>query len=96
MPSRYERIHAINHYLARQGPGYPFKNAVEWLLDHPGVPLRPVTRESLENPTDLDRDPDYRATLEGKAALHRAVLELMDKYQLDALGRVVAQSIRPW
>lgn len=85
MPSRYERVHAINHYLARQGPGYPFKNAVELLLDHPGVPSRPVTRESLENPTDLDRDPDYRATLEGKAALQRAVIELMDKYQLDAL-----------
>jgi amidase len=85
MPSRHERVHAINHYLARQGPSYPFKNAVELLLGHPGVPSRPATRESLENPPDLDRDPEYRATLEGKASLQRAVIELMDKYQLDAL-----------
>ncbi|MCX6954460.1 MAG: amidase family protein, partial [Verrucomicrobia bacterium] len=85
LPSRYERVHAINHYLARQGPGYPFKNAAELLLDHPGVPMRPATRESLEHPLDLDRDPEYRATLAGKATLRKAVIDLLDKYQLDAL-----------
>jgi len=85
LPSRYERIHAINHYLARQGANYPFKNAVELLLDHPGVPLRPATRESLEHPPDLNHDPEYRATLEGKAVLRQAVIDLMDKYHLDAL-----------
>ncbi len=85
LPSRYERVHAINHYLARQGPSYPFKNAAQLLLDHPGVPMRPTDRAALEKPLDLDRDPEYRATLAGKAALRQAVIALLDKYQLDAL-----------
>jgi amidase len=83
--SRYERIHAINHYLARQGPKYPFKNAEQLLLGHKGIPMRERDAELLRNPVDLDRDPGYRATLKGKAALKRAVIELMDRYELDAL-----------
>ncbi|HEY0947762.1 MAG TPA: amidase family protein, partial [Opitutaceae bacterium] len=84
-PSRFERIAAINHYLARQGPEYPFKNAAQLLLNHPGIPGRPADKASLEKPVDLNRDPEYRATLAGKAALRQAVLALMDRYQLDAL-----------
>ncbi len=84
-PSRYERIAAINHYLARQGPDYPFKNASQLLLNHPGVPGRSADKEAIEKPTDMNRDPEYRATLEGKAALRQAVVDLMDKYKLDAL-----------
>jgi amidase len=84
-PSRYERIQAINQYLARQGPRYPYKNAAALLLNHPGVPERPQDREAIEHPIDLDRDPDYRATLEGKAKLREAVIALMDRYGLDAL-----------
>ena len=84
-PSRYERIHAINQYLAHQGPNYPFKNASELLLDHPGVPGRPADKEQIAKLVDLDRDPEYRATLEGKAKLREAVIALMDRYQLDAL-----------
>jgi amidase len=84
-PSRYERIHAINQYLARQGPEYPFQTAAELLLDHPGVPGRSRDRELIESPPDLDRDPGYRATLEGRAKLREAVIALMDRYDLDAL-----------
>jgi amidase len=84
-PSRYERVHAINQYLARQGPEYPFKNAAELLLDHPGVPGRARDREMIEHPVDLDRDPEYRATLEGRAKLRDAVIALMERYDLDAL-----------
>lgn len=84
-PSRYERIHAINQYLAHQGPNYPFKNAAELLLNHPGVPTRPTDKDAVAHPIDLDRDPEYRATLEGKAKLREAVIALMDRYQLDAL-----------
>lgn len=84
-PSRYERILAINHYLARQGPNYPFKNASELLLNHPGVPGRAADKAALEKPIDLNHDPEYRATLEGKAALRQAVIELLDRYKLDAL-----------
>lgn len=85
LPSRYERIAAINHYLARQGPDYPFKNAAQLLLGHAGVPGRPADKAALEKPFDLNRDPEYRAVLEGKAALQKMLLELMDRYQLDAL-----------
>lgn len=83
-PSRYERIHAINQYIIRQGPSYPFKNAEE-LLNQPGIIRREADTAALANPFDLDRDPGYRATLKGKAALREAVVELMDRYQLDAL-----------
>lgn len=85
LPSRYERIHAINQYLAHQGPGYPYKNAAELLLDHPGVPGRPTDKDAVAHPVDLDRDPEYRATLEGRAKLREAVIALMDRYDLDAL-----------
>jgi amidase len=84
-PSRYERIHAINQYLARQGSEYPFKTASELLLDHPGVPGRLQDRENIEHPVDLDRDPKYRATLEGKRRLRDMVIALMDRYGVDAL-----------
>jgi amidase len=84
-PSRYERIQAINQYLSRHGPEYPFKTAAELLLDHPGVPERPQDREALEHPVDLDRDAQYRSTLEGKAKLREAVIALIDRYDLDAL-----------
>lgn len=85
LPSRYERIHAINLYLARQGPSYPFKTASELLLGHAGINPRGADRQLLATPIDLNRDPEYHATLEGKAALKKAVIDLMDKYQLDAL-----------
>ncbi|MBC7855061.1 MAG: hypothetical protein IAF94_16640, partial [Pirellulaceae bacterium] len=85
LPSRFERIAAINQYLSRQGPNYPFKNAAELLLNHPEVPSRPTNQADIDNPVDLDRDPEYRAILEGKVALRTAVIELMDRYKLDAL-----------
>jgi amidase len=84
-PSRYERIQAVNQYLAGQASNYPFKTAAELLLNHKGVPGRPQDKVSIEKPIDLDRDPEYRATLEGKAKLRDAVIALMDRYQLDAL-----------
>lgn len=84
-PSRYERIAAINHYLARQGPGYPYKDAAALLLGHEGVPGRPADKTAIAKPVDLNRDPEYRASLAGKTALQEAVVALMDKYKLDAL-----------
>jgi len=84
-PSRFERIAAINQYLSRQGPSYPYKDASQLLLNHAGVPGRPNDKTAIENPVDLDRDPEYRAALAGKAALRAAVIELMDRHGLDAL-----------
>lgn len=84
-PSRFERIAAIDHYLARQGPTYPIKNARQLLLDQKQVPIRASDAAALEKPIDINRDPEFRATLEGKAALKAAIIELMDRYQLDAL-----------
>jgi amidase len=83
-PSRYERIMAINHYLARQGPDYPFHDAKQLLLGH-DAPFRPLDKANLEKEIDLNHDPEYRATLEGKAVLRQAIIDLMDKYKLDAL-----------
>lgn len=83
--SRYERIHAINLYLARQGPEYPFKNASELLLGHPDVTPKANDIVLIENPVDLDRDPSYHASLAGREALRQMVIDLMDRYQVDAL-----------
>jgi amidase len=85
LPSRFERIAAVDLYLARQGPEYPYKNSSELMLGHDGVPMRPGVKAAIDNAPDLNRDPEYRATLEGKAALRAATIALMDKYQLDAL-----------
>ena len=85
LPSRYERIAAVDHYLARQGPEYPYKNSSELFLGHEDVPMRPGMKAAIDNAPDLNRNPEYRATLEGKAALRAATIALMDKYQLDAL-----------
>jgi amidase len=84
-PSRYERIAAVNAYLAHQGPAYPFKNAAQLLLNHKGVPGRAADKQAIDIPIDMDRDPEYRAVLEGKTKLRDAVVALMDRYQLDAL-----------
>lgn len=85
MPSRYERLAAINQYLAHQSPAYPYKNAQQLLLNHPNVEPRPNDVMAMENPIDLDRDPEYRASLEGRIALRNMIIALMDRYQLDAL-----------
>src|SRR5882724_8535275 len=70
---RYERIHAINHYLSRQGPAYPFHNAAELLLNHPEIKPRDRDVELIKTPVDLNRDPEYRALIENKLALRQAV-----------------------
>jgi amidase len=84
-PSRFERIHAIDHYLARQGPEYPFKNARELLLIEDEVPIRDTDQRLIDFPVDMDRDPAYRSTLAGKVALRKIVIDIMDRYDLDAL-----------
>ena len=84
-PARFERIQAVQQYLDRHGAEYPIKTARQLLLGHAGVPERPADREQLEKPIDLDRDPKYRAALEGKTRLREAVVALMDRYGLDAL-----------
>lgn len=84
-PSHFERISAINHYLSRQGPGYPFHNAAELLLHHPEVTTRRSDSEALSHPVDLDRDQEYRSLLESRNLMRQRVLELMDKNNLDAL-----------
>jgi amidase len=84
-PARFERIAAVQSYLDRHDSDYPLQTARALLLDHAGVPERPQDREHLEAPIDLDRDPRYRAALEGKAKLREAIIALMDRFQLDAL-----------
>ncbi|MCD8533689.1 MAG: hypothetical protein LR011_02425, partial [Verrucomicrobia bacterium] len=84
-PSRFERIAAINQYLSRQGPAYPFQTAEQLLLGHDNIPTRDTDIAQLENPVNLDKDLRYRAALKGKAKLRDAVIALMDSYGLDAL-----------
>ena len=84
--SSFERGHAIEHYVARQGPDYPFKNARDLLLADPDL-AEPKERSLrlVENPVDLDHDPAYRAAVLAREALRDAVIELMDRFDLEAL-----------
>ena len=41
--------------------------------------------ELIENPVDLDRNREYHALMRSRFALRDAVIELMDRYDLDAL-----------
>lgn len=84
-PAQYERPHAIAQYLARQGPEYPYQTPADLLFDHPGIPERPGDREAMANPTDLDRDLEFRACLAGRRTLRAAVIALLDQHDLDAL-----------
>lgn len=83
-PSRFERVEAINRYLARQGASGTFKNVQE-MIANPVHPVRPEIAQAASKPRDLNRDPEYRAALEAKAALRDMMIELMDRYRLDAL-----------
>jgi amidase len=83
-PSRFESVAGLELYLARQGPGYPFRRPVD-LLGHPDVQLKPAAEARLRNPPDLDRDPEYRGLLENREAMRKAVVDLMDKHRLDVL-----------
>ncbi len=83
-PSRFERVEAINRYLARQGPGAKFRNVGE-MIANTIHPVRPEIIQAAANPRDLDRDPEYRAVLEAKAALREMIVALMDRHRLDAL-----------
>ena len=83
-PSRFERLTAINHYLARQGDASPFKNVKE-MIDNKIHPVRDTILQSYDDPRDLNRDPEYRAILKGKEALRKAIVDLMDLHGLDAL-----------
>ncbi len=83
-PSRYERVEAINRYLARQGPTAKYKTVQE-MIANTIHPVRPEIIQAASKPRDLNRDPEYRATLEAKAALREMLVELMDRYRLDAL-----------
>lgn len=84
-PAQYERVLAIKQYLSRHGAEYPFKKPEELLFDHPGIPERPGDRETFAHPVDIDRDPEFRASFEGRAKLREAVVALMDRLGLDAL-----------
>jgi len=83
-PSRFERVEAINRYLARQGTAAKFKDVHE-MIANTIHPVRPDTVEAASKPRNLDRDPEYRATLAAKAALREMIIELMDRHRLDAL-----------
>lgn len=84
-PSRFERMHMIEMYLTRQGPAYPFKNAREMLLDQTLAEPREHDVFLINNPVDLDRNQEYHALMHPRFALRDATIELMDRYDLDAL-----------
>jgi Asp-tRNA(Asn)/Glu-tRNA(Gln) amidotransferase A subunit family amidase len=81
--STYERRFAFDKYFARLGPDAPIRSVVD-LVAKGGKWLKPGTAALLDQPP-LDRDRSYLARLQYRDVTRQLIIELMDRFQLDAI-----------
>jgi Asp-tRNA(Asn)/Glu-tRNA(Gln) amidotransferase A subunit family amidase len=82
---KYARAFAINAYLARLPASAPIHNLDE-MIAKGGALVKPAIIESAKDQaTPLERTPGFVATKKQQAMLRAALIDLMDKYQLDVL-----------
>ena len=74
---------AYNLYFSKLGPDAPIRN-VDELLAKGGKLVKPSIIESAKIPS-LDHYPTHLAKLKTRDVLRKVAIELMDKYELDAL-----------
>jgi len=79
----YERAFAINKYLADLPPTAPIRT-VEEMIAKGGGTVKPTIIEASKI-TSLDHHAAVAAALKHQDVLRAALVELMDKYELDAL-----------
>jgi Asp-tRNA(Asn)/Glu-tRNA(Gln) amidotransferase A subunit family amidase len=83
----YELRTAFDAYLKRRGPSSPIKSLLELIAT--GKYLRGGNMETRFQETmkvdALDFDAEYRRRLSGRAAIRKALIDLMDRERLDAL-----------
>jgi len=80
--ARWEKRASTNLFLARLGPNSPYKDMTEMIEKNPEHLDRLKTQDAV---IDLDNNPAYVARLKSQKTLQKAVVDLMDRYQLDAL-----------
>jgi Asp-tRNA(Asn)/Glu-tRNA(Gln) amidotransferase A subunit family amidase len=80
----YEGQFSYDMYFRRLGPDAPIKS-VEDLLEIGGDLVKPRIRQAVMEFDSLMHHPEYHAVLKTQSMLKNAVVEIMDKYQLDAL-----------
>ncbi|BET66710.1 amidase family protein [Opitutales bacterium ASA1] len=71
-------------YFSRLGPDAPIRSFAE-LLEKGGDLVKPNIRNVSAKIESLDREPTHTAKLKTRAVLRALAVELMDKYELDAL-----------
>jgi Asp-tRNA(Asn)/Glu-tRNA(Gln) amidotransferase A subunit family amidase len=79
-----ERYHAINKYLAGLPADAPIRS-VEEMIAKGGDLVKPAIIESAKNPIPYERNPALVAVYRQQDMLRDALLELMEKHQLDGL-----------
>jgi amidase len=82
--AEYEKLYIQNAYLQRLGPNRPFKTIQEMIqkVGPAKFDKAMIDALSLEPPA---RSADYAARVANKETVKRVVIELLDKYQLDAV-----------
>jgi len=84
---KYEVATAINKYLSGLPADAPVRTVDEMIAKAGDVTVKPgiiAANEALKKGS-LDHDPEYAAALKHKDVLRKALVGLIDKYQLDAL-----------
>jgi amidase len=80
----FERVAAINKYLAALPPSAPIRT-VDEMIAKGGKLTKPTIIETAKSQIPLERDPKLIAAYKEQDILRAALVELMDKYELDAL-----------
>lgn len=80
----YEAQFSYDVYFRRLGPDAPIKSVAD-LLRVGGSLVKPSIVRGVEEFDSLMHHPEYHARIKTQIMLRQAVLDLMDKYHLDAL-----------
>ena len=80
----YEAQFSYNLYFRRLGPNVPIKN-MDDLIAKGGELVKPSIVKGYREFNSLMHQPDFLARRDTQEMLHTAVVELMNKYRLDAL-----------
>ena len=79
----FEKRMTSNLYFARLGPNAVFKDLGELIEKHRDM-LSPILVERNKI-LSVDHNPEYAAHLKNRTTLRQLMIDLMDRYQLDAL-----------
>lgn len=78
----WEKKAATDYYLSGLGPDAIYKDMTEMIAANPEHLERLRDRDTVD---DLDSNPDYLARIKNREMMGKALLSLMEEFQLDAL-----------